>query len=186
MVGASGLVGQELVRILVDRGFPFSDLKLYAADGTAGGRISTPRQAYQVQPLGHTAESQVFQETDIVFFTESDNTSRHRVPSAVQAGATVIDGSSIWRLEPDVPLVVPEINSLDIQVHRGIVSIHGCSTVLLNMVLYPLHKVIPVRRVIVSTYQSVSGLGQPAVDELVAQTNQIWPGSLPGRLFFHM
>jgi len=175
----SGIVGQELARILEQRNFPIASLRLYSTESAAGAIVSVARQSYPVNALGHTAEQNVFRETDSVFFTESENTSRHWVPQAVQAGATVIDSSSLWRLEPDVPLVVPEVNAADIEFHRGIISSPGCSTILLNTVLFPLHKRNPVQRVILSTYQSASGLGQPAMSELVFQTQQILAGESP-------
>jgi aspartate-semialdehyde dehydrogenase len=176
VIGADTLVGQELVRILEEREYPFAGLNLYAAGAGAGKTVSGRRQAYKVQSLEHISELEVFRDLDLVFFTGDDNLSRHWVPLARRAGATVIDGSSINRLEPDVPLVIPEVNAGDIQKHRGIIANPGCGAILLNTVLYPLHKTNPIRKVVVSTYQSTSGMGQAAMDELAQQTGQMLAG----------
>ena len=150
IVGASGLIGQELIRILEQRHFPLAKLSLYATDDTAGKTVYSNGRSYQVKAVNNTA----FQETDIVFFVAGDDSSRRLVPQAVDSGTTVIDSSSVFRQESHVPVVVPEINAADIQGHRGIIASPNCSTILLNMVLYPLHKVNPITRVIVSTYQT--------------------------------
>jgi aspartate-semialdehyde dehydrogenase len=184
IVGATSLVGQELLRILEQRNFPTSSLQLFASDGTANRTILGNRQAYTVQPVEHTAEHSSFNNADIVFFAAGDDASRHLVPQAVKSKATVIDSSSVFRLEPDVPLVIAEVNAEDLQRHRGIIASPNCSTVLLNTVLFPLHKANPVKRVVVSTYQSVSGLGQTAMDELTSQTQQILAGETPRPLNF--
>ena len=174
VVGATGLVGRELVRILEDRRFPVAGLSLFTANG-AGEKLYFNGRAVPVENLG--AES--FQNVDLVFFAAGDEITRHYVKTAVQSGATVIDSSTLFRLEPDVPLVIPEINSTALQRHRGLIASPGCSAILLNLAIYPLHQVNPVRKVVVSTYQSTSGLGQPAMDELTLQTRQMLAGEMP-------
>jgi len=184
VVGALELVGQELVHILEERKFPFSSLELFTAEGAGGRSVSGNRKAYPVQPLGHASERNTFADTDIVFFVEGDKISRHLVPRAVEAGAIAIDSSSVYRTDPGVPLVVAEINAADIKEKHRILSSPGCSAIILNSVLNPLHKVNPVKRVVISTYQSASGLGQAGVDELTLQTQQILAGESPRPVIF--
>jgi len=175
VVGDTGIVGQELIRILEQRNFPVDIVSLYATDDTVGRKVYSNGHSYPVKAINQVA----FQETDIVFFVAGDDSSRHLVPQAVESGATVIDSSSVFRQEPHVPLIIPEVNADDIQGHRGIISSPNCSTILLNVVLYPLLKVNPIERVVVSTYQSTSGLGLLAMDELTFQTQQIMAGETP-------
>jgi aspartate-semialdehyde dehydrogenase len=184
IVGAAELVGQELVHILEERQFPVSDINLYATDSAEQKSVVGIRHSYPIQSLDHSMERRAFQATDIVFFTEGDSTSRHLVPRAVQAGATVIDSSSVFRMEADVPLVVPEVNASDLQEHQGIIASPGCSTIILNTALYPLHKANPVKRVIVATYQSVSGAGIRAMSELTEQTQRMMAGGTSRPLVF--
>lgn len=181
IVGATGLIGQELLRILEQKEFPFDSIKLYATGVTPGKTVSGLRHAYEIQSLEHTREQDLFQGIDIAFFVEGDDTSRHWVQRAEHSGATVIDGSSIYRMEPDVPLVIPEINPADLKKHRGIIASPGCSTILMNVALFPLHKTNPVKKVVVSTYQSTSGSGLAAMNELTLQSQQILAGETPGR-----
>jgi aspartate-semialdehyde dehydrogenase len=176
IVGAAGLVGQEILRILEQRDFPIENIRLFASGISPGMTVSGLRYSYEVHPLEHTGERNLFLETDFVFFAEGDDTSRHWVQSAARAGATVIDGSSVYRKEPEVPLVIPEINAADIKKHRGIIASPGCSTILMNVALFPLHKINPIKRLVVSTYQSVSGMGQAAMDELTTQSQQMLSG----------
>jgi aspartate-semialdehyde dehydrogenase len=175
VVGAASLVGQEIVRILEERHFPLASLNLYAGDDTVGKIIYSGNRSYTVKTLNLDS----FKDTDMAFFAAGDEAARHYVTTAVQAGVTVIDNSTIYRLIPDVPLIIPEINAEDIQRHRGIIASPGCSSILLNVALYPLHKTNPIKKVVVSTYQSTSGLGQPAMDELTVQTQQMLAGETP-------
>lgn len=183
IVGATSLVGQELLRILEERNFPASSLNVYSSDG-AGGTVLGARRVYTIQDIGHGSEKSAFQETDLVFFAGGDDASRHLVRQAVLSGATVIDSSSVFRQDPDVPLVVPEVNPDDIQQHRGIIASPGCSAVLLNVALYPLHKANSIKKVVVSSYQSVSGLGSPGMSELTYQSQQILAGRTSRPLVF--
>ncbi len=175
VVGAASLLGQEIIRTIDERNFPVENVSFCATDDTVGRTIYAGRTPYPVKAANKAA----FQEKDLAFFVAGDDASRHLVPEAVESGAVVIDSSSVFRQEPHVPLVVPEINALDIQGHRGIIASPNCSTVLLNMVIYPLHKVNPIKRAIVSTYQSASGMGLLAMDELTNQTRQIMAGEIP-------
>ena len=175
IVGATGLLGQGIFSILEQRSFPVDKVSLLATDDTVGRTIYASRNSYTVK----AANKSEFNDIDIAFFVAGDDASRRLVPQAVESGATVIDSSSVFRQEPDVPLVIPEVNAADIQGHRGIISSPNCSSVLLNMVIYPLHRVNRVKRVIVTTYQSTSGLGLPAMDELTLQTRQIMAGENP-------
>jgi aspartate-semialdehyde dehydrogenase len=175
IVGATGIIGQELIRILEQRNFPLDRVSLYATDDTVGRKVYSNGRSYTVKAVNQTA----FQETDLAFFVAGDDSSRRLVPQAVESAATVIDSSSVFRQEPHVPLVIPEVNAADIQGHQGIISSPNCSTILLNEVLYPLHKVNQIERVVVSTYQSTSGLGLLAMDELTVQTQQIMAGETP-------
>jgi len=179
IVGATGLVGQEILKILEQRNFPLSSLSLFASGGTAATTISGSRRAYPVQPLEHLSEHDAFQGVDLVFFAAGEEISRHWIPLAVRTGATAIDSSSFYRMEPDVPLIVPEINPDDIQGHRGIISSPNCSSILLSLVLHPLSKIKSLKKAIVSTYQSTSGVGSAAMIELTLQTEQMLKGESP-------
>jgi len=175
VVGATGMVGQEFLRILGGRPFPLRDLRLFATKRSAGRRITFGEREIVVEE----ATTKSFLGADLVFISASDDASRQFAPVAVKAGAVVIDDSPVWRMEPSVPLVVPEVNADDIVNHKGIVSIPNCVTTPLVMALWPLHRVNPVQRVIVDTYQSVSGTGQAALHELVEQTRRVLENQRP-------
>ncbi|MCR4393900.1 MAG: aspartate-semialdehyde dehydrogenase [Dehalococcoidales bacterium] len=186
VVGATSLIGQEMIRILEERNFPFSSMRFFTSDETASRLIYDWRHEHSVEILGHVAEQEQFKDLDLVFFAENEDSSRHWTPLAVETGATVIDCSPAFRMEPEVPLVIPEVNVEDIRHHRGIIASPDCMVVLLNMILAPLHKINPVKRVVVSTYQSASGLGSMAMNELTLQTQQFLAGESPRpRLFPH-
>ncbi|MBI4328291.1 MAG: aspartate-semialdehyde dehydrogenase [Chloroflexi bacterium] len=162
VVGATGAVGEVFLSILEQRRFPVKMLRLLASQRSAGKRLKVFGRAHAVEEATESS----FQGADIVFISASAEVSRRFAPVAVQAGALVIDDSSAFRMRPDVPLVVPEINAADLEGHRGIVAIPNCSTTQMVMALYPLHRADPIRRVIVDTYQSVSGTGRAAMEEL--------------------
>jgi aspartate-semialdehyde dehydrogenase len=172
IVGATGLVGQEFIRILEQRDFPMSSLRLLASDRSAGRKLFVKHEEIEVEET--VPES--FENVDIALFSAGSDTSRHFSPIAARAGAVVVDNSSAFRMDTDVPLVVPEVNPDDIKWHRGIIANPNCSTIQMVVALYPLHKVNPIKRVIVDTYQSVSGTGSVAVDELTTQTKQVLEG----------
>ena len=172
IVGATGLVGQEFIRILEQRDFPMSSVRLLASDRSAGRKLFVRHEEIEVEET--VPES--FENIDIALFSAGGDTSRHFSPMAARAGAVVVDNSSAFRMDPGVPLVVPEVNPEDIKWHRGIIANPNCSTIQMVVALYPLHKVNPIKRVIVDTYQAVSGTGSVAVEELTTQTKQVLEG----------
>ena len=172
IVGATGLVGQEFIRVLEQRSFPMSSVKLLASDRSAGKRMFVRHEELEVEET--VPES--FSDIDIALFSAGGDTSRHFAPIAAESGAVVVDNSSAWRMEPDVPLVVPEVNPEDCKWHKGIIANPNCSTIQMVVALYPLHKVNRIKRIIVDTYQSVSGTGSAAVEELTTQSEQVLEG----------
>ncbi len=172
VVGATGLVGQELIKVLEQRHFPTESVSLFGSDHVAGRKLFVNHHETEVKEV--SPES--FQGIDIAFFSAGSEMSRHHAPVAVQSGATVIDNSVEWGMDAAVPVVVPEVNAHDIEWHKGIVASPGSSTVQIAMALYPLHKVNPIKRIIVSTYQSVSGTGAAALEELTNQAKQVLNG----------
>ncbi len=172
IVGATGLVGQEFIKVLEQRNFPMSSVNLLASDRSAGKKLFVTHREIEVKET--TPES--FKGVDIALFSAGTETSRYFSPIAAQSGAVVIDNSSAFRMVPTVPLVVPEVNAEDIKWHKGIIANPNCSTIQMVVALYPLHKVNPIKRIIVDTYQAVSGTGSVAVEELTAQTRQVLDG----------
>jgi len=172
VVGATGLVGQEFIKILEQRNFPMDSIQLLASDRSAGKKLFVSHREIEVKET--VPES--FKEIDIALFSAGAEISRHFSPKAVQSGAVVIDNSSAFRMVPTVPLVVPEVNPEDIKWHKGIIANPNCSTIQTVVALYPLHKVNPIKRIIVDTYQAVSGTGSAAVDELTTQAKQVLDG----------
>ncbi|MCH8185170.1 MAG: aspartate-semialdehyde dehydrogenase [Chloroflexi bacterium] len=169
VVGATGAVGRVFLRILEERSFPASEIRVCASERSVGKRLSVNGQELVVEE----ATPKLLSEVDFAFISASGAVSLELAPVAKAQGALVIDDSSAFRMDPDVPLVVPEVNADDLDGHRGIVSIPNCSTTPLVMVLEPLMKVAGVRRVVVDTYQSVSGTGTAAVEELHAQSAHV-------------
>ena len=172
IVGATGLVGQEFIKVLEQRNFPISSLHLLASDRSAGKKIFATQQEIEVKETAPES----FEGIDIALFSAGAETSRYFSPIAAQSGAVVIDNSSAFRMDPKVPLVVPEVNPEDIKWHKGIIANPNCSTIQMVVALYPLHRVNPIKRIIVDTYQAVSGTGSAAVDELTAQVKQVLDG----------
>ncbi len=165
VVGATGVVGLAFLKIAAERAFPIKELKLLATERSAGKRI--PFGEGEIAVEATTPDS--FKGADFVFISASGAASREYAPMARDAGAIVIDDSSVWRQDPDVPLVAPEVNAADVEQHKGILAIPNCSTTPLVLCLWPLHKLSRVTRVIADTYQSVSGTGTAAVAELDTQ-----------------
>ena len=173
VVGATGAVGKVFLDILEERDFPASEVRLCASSRSVGKRIALKGQELVVEAVS----PKLLSEVDIVFISASGDVSREVAPLAVQQGALVIDDSSAFRMEPHVPLVVPEVNAGDLREHRGIVAIPNCSTTPLVMALKPLKDVNRVvKRVVADTYQSVSGTGAAAVEELRSQTARTLEG----------
>lgn len=173
IVGATGLVGQEFIKVLGQRNFPMSSLHLFASDRSAGRKITVKDEEMEV--LETTPQS--FKGIDIALFSAGSEISQHFSPIAARAGAVVVDNSAAFRMDPQIPLVVPEVNAEDIKEHKGIIANPNCSTIQLVVVLYPLHKANPIKRFIVDSYQSVSGTGAAALEELSEQARQVLEGN---------
>lgn len=172
IVGATGMVGQEFIKVLLQRKFPMTSISLYASDRSAGRKVFVGSQEIIVKETA----SDSFDNIDIALFSAGTEISKQFAPIAVKAGALVIDNSAAWRMDQRVPLVVPEVNPEDIKKHRGIIANPNCSTIQMVVALYPLHKVNPIKRVTVATYQSVSGTGLAAVEELTKQSKIVLEG----------
>jgi aspartate-semialdehyde dehydrogenase len=172
VLGATGAVGNVVLNVLAERNFPCRELIPLASSRSAGKNISFGGREHIVREA--TPES--FAGIDLVFSAVDSSVSRELVPHAVSAGAIVIDKTSAWRYEDDVPLVIPEVNPDDIDGHNGIISCPNCSTIQMVMALAPLEHAFGLERVIVSTYQSVSGAGAAAMQELTDQTLAVASG----------
>jgi aspartate-semialdehyde dehydrogenase len=166
IIGATGAVGQELLHVLERRSFPVASLRPIGSARSAGKSVRFRDESIPVQAL----DSESFDKIDIAFFSAGGEISRKYVPLACQADAIAIDNSSVFRMEPHVPLVIPEINAEDVGRHRGLIANPNCTTAIALMALYPLHRVFGVRRIFAASYQAVSGSGTRAIDELKRQT----------------
>ncbi|HHW55376.1 MAG: aspartate-semialdehyde dehydrogenase [bacterium] len=173
IVGATGAVGQEIASILAERNFPVSTLVPLASKRSAGKKIVFRGKEYTVQ---ETLPSS-FAGVDLAFFCAGTKVSRELAPEAAKAGCVVIDNSNAFRMDPEVPLVVPEVNPEDMEGHKGIIANPNCSTIQMVVVLKPLHDFKPIKRVVVSTYQAVSGTGLEAMEELTQQCKDILAGN---------
>lgn len=172
IVGASGAVGVEMIKTLSRRNFPLSQLSLLASARSAGRKMIWKGREITVTQL--TKDS--FAGVDIALFSAGGDISREFVPAAVEAGCVVVDNSSAFRMDENVPLVIPEINAGDIRKHRGIIANPNCTTAVTLMALYPLHRAFGVTRIFASSYQAVSGTGAKAIKELERQVNQVVNG----------
>jgi aspartate-semialdehyde dehydrogenase len=172
IAGATGAVGVELIKLLETGDLPVNSLKLLASAKSAGKELKFRGEPLTVQELKQDSFSGV----DLAFFSAGAGTSREFAPAAVKQGAIVIDNSSAFRMDSDVPLVIPEINPDDAGAHRGIIAVPNCTTIVALMALYPLHKAFHVHRVIAASYQAVSGAGARAIAELTSQTEAYLAG----------
>jgi aspartate-semialdehyde dehydrogenase len=172
IVGATGAVGVEMIRCLEERNFPLSKLRLLASPRSAGRRMKYRDQEIEVEPLTPTS----FKGVDIALFSASGAVSREYAPIVVREGGIVVDNSSAFRMDPDVPLVVPEINADAIAHHKGIIANPNCAAIISITPLWPIHRVNPIRRLIVATYQAASGAGAAAMEELRASTEAYLAG----------
>jgi aspartate-semialdehyde dehydrogenase len=170
VVGATGAVGREMLKILESRRFPAAEVKALASSRSAGERLPFQNGELLVEEL--TEES--FQDLDLALFSAGGGTSKKFAPIAAEAGCVVVDNSSAWRMDPQVPLVVPEVNANDLAKHKNIIANPNCSTIQMVVVLKPLHDAATIKRVVVSTYQAVSGSGQKAVQELESQVRALF------------
>ena len=166
IAGATGAVGTEFLKLLELRNFPIKNLKLLASVRSVGKKIDFRGEQIAVEELTENS----FQGVDLVFFSAGKGRSKKFVPHAVEAGSVVIDNSSAFRMDPDVPLVVPEINRKMVFKHKGIIANPNCSTIQMVVALNPLHLAATIKRVVVSTYQSTSGAGAKGMRELLSQT----------------
>ena len=174
ILGATGAVGQEFLNLIEERKFPFAELRLLASSRSAGKKIAFMGREYTVQEA--TADS--FEGIDIALFA-GGSASKEFAPYAVKAGAVVIDNSSAFRMDPAVPLVVPEVNPEAIRQHKGIIANPNCSTIIMVMGLKPLYDLAKIRRIVVSTYQAVSGAGKEGMAELEEQVAAFSSGKEP-------
>jgi aspartate-semialdehyde dehydrogenase len=172
ILGATGRVGQELLRVLEERNFPISELRLLASARSKDASIEFKGKRYPVQE----PSAEAFREIDIVLASAGEEISRKFVPLAVEQGACVIDNSNAFRMDESVPLVVPEVNGEALRQHKGVIANPNCTTAQLVPALKQLHDLAGLKRVIVSTYQSVSGAGKEAMDELEQQTRALLNG----------
>ncbi len=189
VVGATGAVGVEMIETLEKRKFPVKNLRLFASERSVGKKLKFHGKDVAVELL----TPEVFGGIDFALFSAGASRSKEYAAAAVNAGAVMIDNSSAFRMEPDVPLVVPEVNPEDAKKHKGIIANPNCSTAIMLVAVYPLHKVNPVKRIVVSTYQAASGAGAKAMAELEEQTAKILRGekgvkaeALPQRIAFNL
>lgn len=169
VVGATGMVGQKMIDVLLEREFPYADLRLLASSRSADRRVKIDGRFYTVEEL--TADS--FTGIDYAFFSAGESISREFAPEAVKRGAVVIDNSNAFRMEDNVPLVVPEVNPAKVFGHQGIIANPNCSTIQMVVALQPLQKASSIKRVVAATYQAVSGAGREAVEELHEQCRAV-------------
>ena len=172
VAGATGAVGRKMLEILEERGFPVGNLKALASSRSAGQTLSFKGNLVTVEELSENS----FEGVDIALFSAGASVSRQFAPFAVKSGCIVIDNSSAFRMEPDIPLVVPEVNPGDIGDKPGIIANPNCSTIQMVVALKPIHDKFVIKRIVVSTYQSVSGSGQKAINELEDQTKNLLEG----------
>lgn len=175
ILGATGAVGTELLQLLEERNFPIKSLKLLASPRSAGTQIAFQGKNITVE----AASADAFQGIDIVLASAGGSTSKKWAKAIVDAGALMIDNSSAFRMEDAVPLVVPEVNPTDAKAHQGIIANPNCTTILMSVAIWPLHQIKPIKRVVVATYQSASGAGARAMEEVKAQTKAILAGETP-------
>jgi aspartate-semialdehyde dehydrogenase len=174
-VGATGAVGTELLQLLEERAFPIRTLKLLASPRSAGQRLRFKGESLEVESLTESS----FDQVDLVLASAGGTISREWAPKAVAAGAVVVDNSSAFRMEPGVPLVVPEVNPEAALSHRGIIANPNCTTILMSVAIWPLHRVQPIQRLVVATYQSASGAGARAMEEMKQQARAILADQSP-------
>ncbi len=172
VVGATDIVGQEIVKVLEQRKFPVASIQLLSPEHSPGGKLLFNHRRIEVTE----AKPDVFRDVDIAFFSATADASRRLAPLAAEAGAVAIDSSSAFRMKSGVPLVVPEVNPGDIEWHKGIIASPKCSTTQMVVALYPLHKINPIKRIVVSTYESVSSSGSVALKEMTNQARLVLEG----------
>ncbi|SKA76751.1 aspartate semialdehyde dehydrogenase [Paucidesulfovibrio gracilis DSM 16080] len=170
--GATGAVGREMLKVLEQREFPASEVVPFASARSKGKKLPFRGGELTVQELTHDC----FEGFDVALFSAGGSTSETYAPSAAKLGCTVVDNSSAWRMNPECPLVVPEVNPHDLKWHKGIIANPNCSTIQMVVALQPIHLEARIKRVVVSTYQAVSGSGQKAINELETQVRRLFNG----------
>ncbi|BAY12685.1 aspartate-semialdehyde dehydrogenase [Calothrix sp. NIES-2098] len=175
ILGATGAVGTELLELLESRNFPISNLKLLASEKSVGRTLPFKGENLPIEAVSDRA----FEGIDIVLASAGGSTSKTWAAKAVDKGAVVIDNSSAFRMREEVPLIVPEVNPQAAADHQGIIANPNCTTILMAVVLWPLHKIRPIKRLVVATYQSASGAGAKAMAEVKTQTRDILEGKTP-------
>lgn len=168
IVGATGMVGAEFIKVLEERRFPIKNIRLLASGRSKGKMLKFCGKNYEVQELGKDS----FKDIDIALFSAGAGISKEFAPIAVKAGATVVDNSSAFRMDPRVPLVVPEVNPGALKKHKGIIANPNCSTIQMVVALKPIYNAAKIKRIVVTTYQSASGWGKEAVDQLWQETEE--------------
>ena len=163
IVGATGAVGEKMRSILEERGFPVENIRYMASVRSKGKELPWKEVKNEVEDLTEAS----FEGIDIALFSAGAGRSKEHIPRAIEHGAAVIDNSSAFRMEKDVPLIVPEVNPDDVHIHKGIIANPNCSTIQMVLALKPIYDAVGIKRIVVSTYQSVSGAGLKAVDELM-------------------
>lgn len=170
--GATGAVGREMLKVLEQREFPAAEVVPFASARSKGKKVPFQGGELTVQELTHDC----FKGFDVALFSAGGSTSEAFAPSAAKLGCTVVDNSSAWRMNPECPLVVPEVNPHDLEWHKGIIANPNCSTIQMVVALQPIHLEARIKRVVVSTYQAVSGTGQKAITELETQVRRLFNG----------
>lgn len=184
ILGATGAVGQTMMKVLEERDFPINNIKFLASEKSAGKEIEFKGEKFKVEAVSEKS----FEGIDIALFSAGGERSKKWAPIAVSSGAVVIDNSSAFRMDPDVPLVVPEVNPEDVKWHKGIIANPNCSTIQMVVALYPIHKVKKIKRIVVATYQAVSGAGATAMSDLENETKAHFDGKyyMPQALPHHI
>lgn len=167
LVGATGMVGRIMLKVLEERNFPVSELYPVASEKSIGKEIDFKGKKYKIVSM----EDAIKAKPIVAFFSAGGETSKKWAPEFAQVGTTVIDNSSAWRMDPHIPLIVPEVNGFRLKAEDKIIANPNCSTIQLVMALYPLHKKYGIKRVVISTYQSVTGTGKAAVEQLEGETH---------------
>lgn len=169
VVGATGAVGNEMIAVLEERNFPVEKLRLFASERSEGKTLQFEGSEIPVEALNEDS----FKGIDIALFSAGAERSKIWAPIAAKSGCVVVDNSSQWRMDPEVPLVVPEVNAHDLKWHKGIIANPNCSTIQMVVALKPIHDAAKIKRVVVTTFQAVSGTGKKAMDELLQQTTDL-------------
>ena len=175
ILGATGAVGTELLQLLAERQFPIAELKLLASPRSAGQTLEFKGETLEVKPV----EARAFEGIDLVLASAGGSISKAWARQILDAGAVMIDNSSAFRMDTDVPLIVPEINPEAVAHHHGIIANPNCSTIVMAVAVYPLHRVQPIQRIVVATYQAASGAGARAMEEAKTQSMAVLQGKKP-------